>query len=237
VLVAGFHIVGFGGSGINQIGGQDSTFAGNKAEDNAEYGFAAFSSNGTTMAFNTATGSEEAGFYVGDSHPADAKLFANRASDNGLGLFVRNAEHVSIWGNRSSANCVGMLILADAPGPAGDVDAQWNSITDNTKACPAAEGPPFSGLGVVILGAHDVTLKHNWITGNVASGPTFASGGVVLTSLDPVTGTPPMDNTVQRNVIKNNDPDINWDGTGTGNVLEPNRCETSVPAGLCDDDV
>ena len=86
------HIEGFGGSGINQIGGVDSVFYANTAADNGEYGFAAFSSNGTKMAFNTATGSEEAAFYVGDSHPADAALWANRAYGNALGYFVRNAE-------------------------------------------------------------------------------------------------------------------------------------------------
>jgi hypothetical protein len=232
VVVAGFHIEGFGGSGINQIGGADSVFYANTAADNAEYGFAAFSSNGTKMAFNTATGSEEAAFYVGDSHPADAALWANHAEGNALGYFVRNAEGVDIFANKATGNCVGMLFLADAPGPAGDIDARWNKVTDNTEACPPVEGPPLSGIGIAIVGAHDVTVKHNWITGNVPSGATFASGGVVLTVLDPA-GTQPTDNTVTRNLIKDNDPDINWDGTGTGNVIEPNRCETSIPVGVC----
>lgn len=232
VVVAGFHIVGFPGTGINAIGADDTVMYANKSEDNVEYGFAAFSSTGTTMALNSATGSVDAAFYVGDSHPADAKLFANRASGNALGFFVRNAEDVEIYGNKATENCVGMLFLADAPGPAGDIDARWNAVTDNTEACPPVEGPPLSGIGIAIVGAHDVTVKHNWITGNVPSGPTFATGGVVLTVLDPA-GTQPTDNTVTRNVIIDNDPDINWDGTGTGNVLEPNRCETSVPADIC----
>jgi hypothetical protein len=236
VVVAGFHIVGFEGTGINVIGGDDVVMYANRSTDNVEYGFAAFSSTGTTMAFNSATGSVDAAFYVGDSHPADATLWANRARGNALGYFVRNAEDVDIYANLATGNCVGMLFLADAPGPAGDIDARWNTVTDNTEVCPPGEGPPLSGIGIAIVGAHDVTVKHNWITGNVPSGATFASGGVVLTVLDPA-GTQPSDNTVTRNLIKDNDPDINWDGSGTGNVLEPNRCETSVPADVCGDGV
>jgi hypothetical protein len=232
VVVAGFHIEGFPGTGINQIGGEDSVFYANTSVDNAEYGFAAFSSTGTKMVFNTATGSEDAAFYVGDSHPADAALWGNHAEGNALGYFVRNAEGVDIFANKATENCVGMLFLADAPGPAGDIDARWNVVTDNTEACPPVEGPPLSGIGIAIVGAHDVSVKHNWITGNVPSGATFASGGVVLTVLDPA-GTQPSDNTVTRNLIQDNDPDINWDGSGTGNVLEPNRCETSIPADVC----
>jgi hypothetical protein len=237
VVVAGFHIAGFSANGIVQIGGVNSVFFANFAEDNAEYGIAAFSSTGTTVAFNKVTGAEEAGIYIGDSHPAAAKVFANQVTDNALGIFVRNAEGVAVVGNQSSNNCAGMLFLADAPGPAGDIDASWNKVTDNTRACPASdEGPPLSGIGIAIVGAHDVHVQHNWITGNVPSGASFVSGGVVLTMLDP-SGTAPANNVVKNNTIKDNDPDINWDGNGTGNVLEPNRCETSVPAGLCDSDV
>jgi hypothetical protein len=76
-----------------------------------------------------------------------------------------------------------------------------------------------------------VSVTQNEIKDNWPSGPTDVSGGVVLVRGDQ--GTPPTDNVVTGNFIAQNDPDIFWDGTGTGNVLQPNRCVTSVPAGLC----
>ena len=35
------------------------------------------------------------------------------------------------------------------------------------------------------------------------------------------------------NVVLHNDPDLFWDGSGSGNRFRHNRCRTSDPAGLC----
>jgi hypothetical protein len=74
----------------------------------------------------------------------------------------------------------------------------------------------------------------NQISGNVPSGPTAVSGGVVVAT-DPFFGgtIEPQNNTVTGNDFGNNGPDIFWDESGTGNVLRPNNCDTSVPARLC----
>ena len=74
----------------------------------------------------------------------------------------------------------------------------------------------------------------NNISGNVPSGPTPVSGGVVVAT-DPFFGRTikPRNNTVTGNNFGKNKPDIFWDGTGTGNVLRPNNCDTSVPSRLC----
>jgi hypothetical protein len=42
-----------------------------------------------------------------------------------------------------------------------------------------------------------------------------------------------LNNVVKGNVILRNGTDILWDGTGTGNVLQPNLCAVSDPSGLC----
>ena len=233
VSVSGFKARGYPGSGFFALFARNTTFKGNVADDDDEYGFAAFTSTGTRMLFNRASGSDEAGFYVGDSPDANAKLFGNDSSDNLLGIFVRNALHGTIAGNRVHRNCVGVFFLGDAPGPVGQFDVRFNKIARNTKACPASEeGSAVSGVGVGIEGANGVNVHHNLIVKNVPSGPTDASGGVVLRTGEG--GTAPTDNTVRRNVIRGNQPDISWDGTGSGNVLSPNRCATSVPADLCD---
>ena len=76
-----------------------------------------------------------------------------------------------------------------------------------------------------------MTITGNRIIGNLPSGETAASGGVVaLASPD---GTPLTNTVVRGNVIRGNDPDILWDETGTGNVFQPNLCGTSSPVALC----
>jgi hypothetical protein len=149
-----------------------------------------------------------------------------------LGILVRNALHGKIAGNQVHNNCLGMLFLADEPGPAGVFDVRGNEVMDNTRACPSFEGaPPLSGIGIALLGARGMEIKHNHIVHNVPSGPTGFSGGVVVTK--GFKGTPPTNNTVTGNTILRNKPDIVWDKSGSGNRLKPNDCKTSKPARLC----
>ncbi len=233
VTVKGFTIRGFSDTGIIALGAHRATFAGNVLEDNGEYGIAAFSSTGTRVAFNHASGSGEAGIYIGDSPRAHATLFRNETSDNLFGIFVRDAEHGQVFGNSIHDNCVGALVLADAPGPAGFFRFTGNSVRHNTKACAAGEDTdvPLSGIGIALSGATGVSIKGNLITGNVPSAESAFSGGVVVVKGDG--GTAPTNNRVVKNVILHNQPDLFWDGTGTGNVFERNACQTSTPPGLC----
>src|SRR5215212_10215747 len=70
--------------------------------------------------------------------------------------------------------------------------------------------------------------------GNVPSGPTPVSGGVVV-STDPFFGetTKPRNNSVTGNLFGHNKPDIFWDESGSGNRFVGNLCDTSKPKGLC----
>jgi hypothetical protein len=120
----------------------------------------------------------------------------------GLGIFVRDSQFVTVQDNDVRNNCAGVLVLADAPGPAGNVTLR---------------------LGIALLGAHDVTIQANVIQGNVAAGPTFASGGVVVTDQGPGS-TAPINNKVSHNVITGNSTDILDTGSGSGNVYRNNVC-------------
>lgn len=233
VTVRGFTIRGFSDSGIITFGAQDATYRDNVAEDNDEYGITAFASTGTRMLFNTATDAGESGFYIGDSPNADASLIGNEASNNLFGVLIRNAEHGKITTNSVHDNCVGMVEFADAPGPAGFFRFDANSIRHNTKACPASEDLefPISGVGLAVFGGISNSINGNLIIGNVPSGETAFSGGIVLNT--GIGGTPPADNKVRGNRVLQNDPDIFWDETGSGNSFQGNRCDTSSPAGLC----
>jgi hypothetical protein len=232
VSISGFTVRNFPENGIIAIGARNPKFMTNRAINNGVYGIAAFSSPGTQMIANLTRGSDDAGLYVGDSPHANATVAGNETYDNFLGILVRNARHGKIAGNQTHNNCLGMLFLADEPGPAGVFDVHGNKVVNNTKACPAFEGaPPISGVGIALLGARGMEIKHNQIIHNVPSGPTGFSGGVVVTK--GFKGTPPTNNTVTGNTILRNKPDIYWDKSGSGNHLKPNNCKTSKPGRLC----
>jgi nitrous oxidase accessory protein NosD len=232
VTVRGFTIRGFS-EGIVAVGAHNATFERNTALDNEGYGITAFISTGTRMLFNHASGSDEAGFYVGDSPAAGATLIGNDSSGNLFGVLIRNALHGKAVGNSIHGNCAGVAVLADLPGPAGLFHLAGNRITNNTKACAAGEDIPFplSGVGVALLGATGMKITGNLITGNVPSADTEFSGGILVASGPG--GTAPAGNQIHGNRILRNDPDLVWDETGAGNSFRGNRCQTSTPAGLC----
>jgi hypothetical protein len=102
------------------------------------------------------------------------------------------------------------------------------------RGAPSEELPfPLSGTGVALWGAGGVKIDGNRITGNVPSADTDFSGGVVVASGLGDPATAPASNRVHGNRILHNDPDVFWDGTGSGNSFGGNICRTSTPAGLC----
>ena len=234
VTVRGFTIRGFS-EGIVAVGAHHATFERNVALDNEGYGITAFISTGTRMLFNRASGSDEAGFYIGDSPAADATLIGNDSSGNLFGVLIRNALHGKAVGNSIHGNCAGVAVLADLPGPAGLFHLAGNRINNNTKACAAGEDIPFplSGVGVALLGATGMKVTGNLITGNVPSADTAFSGGILVASGPGDPATAPASNRVHGNRILRNDPDLSWDQTGTGNNFRGNLCQTSTPPGLC----
>ena len=182
------------------------------------------------MLHNTAIGSHEANFYLGDSPGANGLIRANVSHQaQGWGIFIRDSQFVTVQDNDIRENCVGLLVLADSPGPAGNVTATHNTILTNNAVCPGGEGPPLSGVGVILAGAHDVTLQENVISGNAPAGGSAFSGGVVLAT---IATTPPMNNRITKNTIVQNSTDVVSDGTDVGTVIKHNVCGNTNP-GLC----
>ena len=234
VSVSGFTVRNFEGFGIIALGAQNASFFKNRAFNNGEYGIAAFFSTGTRIVSNVTGNDGEAGIYVGSSPRANATIAGNDTYGNALGIFIRDARYGKIFGNHVHDNCVGMQFLADAPGPAGNFHVSHNKVVNNTRSCPAVEeegAPPLSGVGIALIGAQGVKIYANHIFGNVPSGPTALRGGVVV--VRGIGGTPPRNNTVIKNTILKNRPDIFWDESGSGNRFEANVCKTSKPSGLC----
>ena len=117
----------------------------------------------------------------------------------------------------------------------GDFKVAGNTVEDNTRSCRAAQfDRNFSGIGIALLGAREMEVTANHLSGNVPSGPTRISGGVVVSTDPYVDGAPkPTNNSVTANHFGRNKPDIFWDKSGSGNRFVGNLCNTSVPSSLC----
>jgi hypothetical protein len=223
--------------------------------DYGEYGIFVLDSNGTEIArnvtYNSVVGvSPEAGIYVGDSPDAGATVWKNVSYGNRDGFFIRDAAHGKLLNNKSFGNCLGISFLntdetaGESPGEPVDV-AHWlakgNLVAANNRTCPAAEPPPppaVSGVGIAIFGGVEIHVIDNGVFGNKApAGFTSAfSGGVVVMSSPEFASPKPSTGTkVGFNTALGNDPDLFWDGAGSGNSFFKNQCLTSQPDGLCED--
>ena len=137
VTVTGIRVEGFV-FGMAAVGAHLTSFEGNAAVDNEEYGIAAFDSNSTTMADNVVSGSGEAGPYIGDSAHANLTMTGNETFGNRYGIFLRDSQNGDVTGNLIHDNCVGILNI-DFPGSAGagHYRIAENEIQDNSALCPA----------------------------------------------------------------------------------------------------
>jgi hypothetical protein len=209
VTVTGFTVRGFTGSGLIAVAAHGTTFRGNVATDNGDAEISA-------------------------AQATDTRVLANRASGGRFGVFLTESRGGRVVGNLVHANCVGLFALDLGSGSSGDFLIAANGIRDNTRACPANEDfPELSGLGVALLGGAHNTVVANLIAHNlpaIGASTAVTAGVAVITS---PAGPAPTNTVVRRNVIHGNDPDLLWDQTGAGNVLAPNLCRTSIPAGLC----
>ena len=226
---------------IEAVESIDTTIAGNDLKGNY-LGVFLVASTGTKALSNDVSHTGLVGIFVRGQESADAKIVGNNISGGPWGIYVTDTfgdtHSGSIAGNTIHDNCAGMYFESYEDNGlrlVGDFEVKANTIEDNTRSCRAAQfGTNFSGIGIALLGARELEVTGNQISGNVPSGPTAVSGGVVVAT-DPFSSVTikPKNNTVTGNNFGNNKPDIFWDGTGSGNVLRPNNCDKSVPSRLC----
>ena len=241
VTITGFRVVDFEGDGIFGFGTRNLNVSGVVAIDNAAYGIASFDGVGTTFTGNTVSGSHDAGIYVGDSQNANAVVSHNRASNNALGILVRHSQKVVVSNNASWGNCIGVFLLADGQeGGSGQTAVLNNAVWANNEVCEQFSPgflPILGGGGIVLAGSQHNAILHNVVTEN--RGNTLFSGGIVLIE----TPRPRADgshdastnNLVLLNSLRGNRPaDIRQDEASSPNLIVGNRCQTSVPGGLCD---
>ena len=215
----------------------DTTVAGNDLIDDW-LGVSLENSTGTKILSNDISRSGNVGIYMEGPKPANAKVVGNRISGGPWGIYITDTHRGSIAGNTIRNNCAGMFFEADHfKEHVGGFEVRGNTVENNTRSCRAAQfDRNFSGIGIALLGgASGMELTGNHLSGNVPSGPTAVSGGVVVAT-DPFNvgdTAKPKNNSVIGNHFGRNKPDIYWDKSGSGNSFLGNLCDTSVPSRLC----
>jgi parallel beta-helix repeat protein len=212
----------------------DTTIEGNDLIGNW-VGVFVIDSTATKILANDTSRSGIVGIFMAGPKPANAKVVGNNISGGAFGVYITDTHSGSIAGNTIHDNCAGMFFEAFKAEPVGGFEVKGNTVTHNTRSCRAAQfDRNFSGIGIALLGARGMEVKANHLSGNIPSGPTPVSGGVVV-STDPFGGgtIKPMDNSVIGNHFGHNKPDIFWDESGSGNRFLGNLCDSSVPSRLC----
>jgi hypothetical protein len=248
VRVTGFTIQDFPGVGIVFAGTNRPRADHNVAANNASYGITAFGSTHGQFEYNTTYGSHDAGFYVGDSPEADFRIQYNTAFDDLWGILVRDSARGRVTDNLLQGSCAGLVFLNT--GTIAGVHhwrASHNIAASNNNFCPADDLPfALTGVGIMIAGGDHIVLSENRVRANQASGaPTILNGvplagGIVVVSTADVSvfpgfyGSVSAHNFIVDNTVLDNRPfDLVYDGLGRENHFFYNRCETSVPSGLC----
>ena len=215
-------------------GSADTTVAGNHFIDDW-LGLLVVDSPGTKVISNVMSGNGVLGMFLAGQESRDTKVVGNDISGGPWGIYVTDAHQGSFVGNTIHDNCAGMFFEAFKGEPVGGFKVKANTVTDNTRSCRSKSwGRNFSGIGIALLGASGMEVTGNHLSGNIPSGPTPVSGGVVV-STNPFFGetTKPRNNSVTGNTFGRNKPDIYWDKSGSGNSFVGNLCNTSVPTSLC----
>src|SRR5918994_3352096 len=223
--------------GVLDIESTGTKIVSNDIMDSTLVGAVTLDSTGTKILSNDIRRSGETGITIFGQKSQDPKVVGNDISGGAFGMFVANTRGGSIAGNTIRNNCSGMFIQAFPSEPVGGFEVKGNTIEDNTRSCRT---PQFdintSGIGIALLGARDMELTGNHLSGNVPSGPTRISGGVVVADNpydDSSRGPKPTNNSVIGNHFGRNKPDIFYDKSGSGNRFLGNLCNTSVPSRLC----
>jgi len=253
--VRGLSVNGFGGEGVFLLCVDDWSVAFTAAHDDVEYGIFPSHCGAGRVSFSVATGANDTGIYIGQSH--DVRVDHNLARGNVSGYEIENCTGVRLDHNIATGNTGGILsftlpFLDVNQNVANQID--HNAVIANNKKNTCVEptdevcGVP-QGTGILVLAADQNTVAHNLVLGNDSFGIGVANfcvaQGLDQAACDALGIEPNPDLThVLSNLVRNNgtnpDPSINpvfgvdlaWDTTGTGNCWSGNRAGTTFPSDL-----
>ena len=221
----GYTVNGFFWSGVTGYRGSYLT-----AIDDFVYGIYAFDSVDGLFEHSYASGSWDAGFYVGQCDPCNAVVTDVLAEFNGLGYSGTNSSG-NIWiVNSEWRNNVGGIVPntldSELLPPANNVVVAGNYIHDNGDGERAPSGDfewAAYGSGVMLAGVRDSVVRNNLIVNNRA--------GVQVISMIDANVWPSGANEVRDNVIMGSGrADLLLGGPlEQGSCFEGNEAKTTVP--------
>jgi hypothetical protein len=219
------------------------------AQQTGVYGLYAFNTIGGRILNSEAYYVNDGAFYIGQTPPQDKPKQTLVRNVEGwgspIGFSATNMRYVTITKSRFYNNAVGIVPNAldsekfppDEHNVIVDNDIFWNNLNFH-------EGdPPFEpreegtaalvpiGTGILLLGGRDHRIEDNRIFGNFLGG---------IAAIDSILLADPATNTLDRNVIRNNQfglngTDVNgydvvYDGSGTDNCFTLGATDTTFPA-------
>jgi len=142
---------------------------------NGEYGIYAFESTHGQFDHSYASGSGDAGFYIGQCERCAALIVDSEAEWNGLGYSGTNAGDVVLARSEWHDNRVGIAPntgAGDRPPPDAGTTIVGNRVFDNANATtPAVElAADLFGSGIVLAGSTGNIVERNLVTGHPALG-------------------------------------------------------------------
>lgn len=178
ITVTDFELVGLtiknaDDTGVHMIGVDGFSLNFGHYLDNFEYGpFPICSKNGEIRG-NFVSGSNDAAIYVGDDQNVD--VIHNFVTNSVAGIEIENTLDSVVRGNVLRGNTGGILtfVLAGLPQPFTDtVLIEDNVVVDNNRpnTGSGAVGDVPVGTGILIIGADNVTVRNNDVTGNDSFG-------------------------------------------------------------------
>jgi parallel beta-helix repeat protein len=243
---------GFEENGVLLAGVSPFLLARVVARDNGEYGLFPVRSSDGLVTGCTATGHADAGIYVGQSERVT--VAASVARGNVIGIEIENSSDVRVLANEASDNTAGVLVVL-LPGlevtTSARVDVRLNRVRANDRPNFAAPGELAAavpaGSGILVVGADDVHVEGNAVSGNgqvgIGVASTLALGALAGLPPEAFAGIDPDPDRVRVafNAVLGNGTapsvalppaDLFWDGSGEGSCWARNLFRTSEPAAL-----
>jgi hypothetical protein len=134
---------------------------------NGDYGVYAFGSRNGTFEHSYASGSPDAGYYIGQCYPCNALIDDVTAEWNGLGYSGTNSGGNLLIVNsvfrENRAGIVPNSQTSEGCGPQNETTIVGNLVTDNNHAETAAIGAAIQGMwnGILITGGNNNVVERN----------------------------------------------------------------------------
>jgi plastocyanin len=203
------------------------------ATNNEVYGVYAFDSTDGLLEHSWASGSYDAGFYVGQCKPCDAVIDRVTSQDNGLGYSGTNAGgnlHIvrSVW-RHNVGGIVPNTLDSELLPPFKGVDVIGNLVEGNGSRTAPVRALEWSshGNGIILAGGDDSRVERNLILNH-------PNHGVLVTPNTDRHFWTSSGNHVRDNLIRGSGrADMALSGpAGPGNCFAGNDVRSSIPVGL-----